>query len=397
VSVIAGASADLAHHPTVERAADRGPGSAPAKPERVPSVDLLRGAVMIIMALDHVRDFVSGATFDPTDVEHTTPAYFFTRWITHFCAPTFCFLAGVAVFLSSRRRTPRSLSFLLVTRGLWLILAEFTIIRVAWSFDIGSPIRLLVIWALGVSMVVLAGLVWLPRWLIATVSLIMIAGHNLLDGIDAAPLVGPGYVSLDASTFDWIWSVLHVPYFPVLYPVIPWIGVMAVGYAFGPLLEGGPAARTRRLTWIGLGITLGFVVLRATNWYGDPTPWRAPHAVLSFLDTEKYPPSLLFLMMTLGPAIALLPRLERLAPTRLGQVVAVFGRVPFFFYIVHIYLAHVLGILLTFAVTGSRRGDGFDLWVVYAVWLVAVTALYPLCRWFAGVKARRRSAWLSYL
>lgn len=361
------------------------------------SVDVLRGAVMIVMALDHVRDYISGATFNPVDPEHTTVAYFFTRWITHFCAPTFSFFAGVSAFLASRRRTTRKLSVFLLTRGLWLVFAEFTIIRFAWSFEIGSQTRFLVIWSLGASMIVLAGLVHLPRWLIAAISLAMIAGHNLLDHIDAAPLLGKGGVSLHAPISAWVWSVLHVPYYPVLYPLIPWVGVMAAGYAFGPLLLGEPAIRNRRLVLIGLGITLGFVALRATNWYGDPTPWTPSHAVLSFLNTEKYPPSLLYLMMTLGPAILSLPLLERVAPTRIGQAIAVFGRVPFFYYIVHLYVIHSGAILLALAVTGTPHLKGFDLWVVYAVWIVVITALYPLCRWFAGVKARRRDAWLSYL
>lgn len=361
------------------------------------SVDVLRGAVMIIMALDHVRDYVSGATFDPTDPEHTTVAYFFTRWITHFCAPTFCFFAGVAAFFASRRRTPHSLSVFLLTRGLWLVFAEFTIVRFAWSFDIGSPIRLLVIWSLGASMIVLAGLVRAPRWLIAAVSGILIAGHNLLDGIAAAPLTGRDGSLLHAPLSAWIWSVLHVPHYPVLYPLIPWVGVMAAGYAFGPVLEGEPAARDRRLVAIGLGVTLGFVALRAWNGYGDPMSWTSPHAALSFLNTTKYPPSLLFLMMTLGPAILSLPVLERVAATRIGQMIAVFGRVPFFYYILHIYLIHTAAVVLALAVTGTRETNVFDLWVVYALWVAVIAALYPVCRWFAGVKARGRAGWLSYL
>jgi uncharacterized membrane protein len=191
--------------------------------------------------------------------------------------------------------------------------------------------------------------------------------------------------------------VLHVPYYPVVYPLIPWIGVMAAGYAFGPLLLGAPAARDRRLVAIGVAITLGFVALRATNWYGDPTPWTGPHAVLSFLNTNKYPPSLLFLMMTLGPAIGSLPVLERVAPTRIGQAIAVFGRVPFFYYILHLYVIHGAAFLLARSVTGGWQTNAFDLWVVYAVWIAVIVALYPVCRWFAGVKARRRDAWLSYL
>jgi uncharacterized membrane protein len=356
---------------------------------------------MIIMALDHVRDFVSAAIFNPTDIEHTTPAYFFTRWVTHFCAPTFIFLAGVAAFLSSRRRARRGLSRWLVTRGLWLVLVEFTIVRFAWYFDIDAPVRFLVIWALGVSMIVLAVFVYLPRWLIAAVSLIMIAGHNLLDGVHVGPLRGAGNAALNGSAFDWIWSVLHLPNFPVLYPLIPWIAVMAAGYAFGPLLDGDPAVRRRRLTWLGICLTCGFIVLRATNWYGDASPWTSEYGptatVLSFLNTSKYPPSLLFLMMTLGPAIALLPHLERFAATRIGGIIAIFGRVPLFYYLLHLYLAHALGVLLSLLVTGAPSGKGFDLWVVYAVWIVVVAVAYPACRWFASLKARRNDAWLSYL
>ena len=368
-----------------------GPVQSPA---RVAAVDVLRGFVMIVMALDHVRGFFSGATFYATDLERTTPAYFFTRWITHFCAPAFVFLAGVSVFLSSGRRTRRRLTTFLISRGVWLVIAELTIIRFGWSFDITSPVRLIVIWALGVSMIVLAGLIYLPRWAIAAVSLAMIAGHNLLDGVESGRLVGSHGASLHASLFDWIWAILHVPYFPVLYPLIPWIGVMAAGYAFGPLLTTSRAVRMRQLTWIGVAITAGFVVLRAVNAYGDPFPLESSHPVLSFLNTNKYPPSLLFLMMTLGPAIAALPWLERLATTAVGRVIAVFGRVPFFYYIAHLYVIHTLAAVTSVVAGTSKR---FDLWVVYLVWILVVVLLYPACRWFAGVKARKSDAWLSYL
>lgn len=361
------------------------------------SVDVLRGAVMIVMALDHVRHFVSGATFDPMDPQSTTLVYFVTRWITHFCAPTFCFFAGVSAFFASRRRTPNGLSMFLLTRGLWLVVAEFTIIRLGWIFDIGSPIRLRVIWMLGASMIALAGIVRLPRWAIAALSLIMIAGHNLFDRVDVGPLIGPDGASLHAPISAWIWNVLHVPYNPVLYPLVPWIGVMAAGYAFGPLLLGEPPARDRRLVAIGLGVALGFIALRATNWYGDPVPWTSPHAAFSFLNLNKYPPSLLFLMMTIGPAILSLPLFDRVAPTRIGRAIAVFGRVPFFFYIVHIYVIHVAALALAIAATGKSQTNAFDLWVVYVGWVAVIAALYPLCRWFADIKARRRDAWLSYL
>jgi len=383
------------------------PTDAPAEPAglrppapaaaRNASIDVLRGIVMVIMALDHARDFVSGAEFDPTDPAHTTPLYFFTRWITHYCAPTFFFLAGVAAFLAGRRKTRAQLSWWLASRGLWLVVIELTIVRLAWSFDLGSPYRFLVIWALGVSMIVLAALIHLPRWAIAAISVLAIAGHNLLDGVAAAPLVGAHGVSLHASAFDWLWAFLHVLDYPVVYPIVPWFAVMAAGYAFGPLLDGTSAARARRLTWLGGGLALGFVALRLTNLYGDPSPWEGPHVVMSVLNVSKYPPSLLYLLMTLAPAIAALPWLERLAPTRIGRWFAVFGRVPLFFYVLHLYAAHVLALLLTYAVTGTFWVTGFDLWVVYAVWLAIVAGLYPLCRWFAALKARRRDWWLSYL
>jgi uncharacterized membrane protein len=383
-----------------DQARSWGPSSGAAPQiarSRLASVDVLRGLVMILMALDHVRDYFSGADFSPEDLAHTTPAYFFTRWITHFCAPSFFFLAGVSVFLSRGRRTRRSLAAFLITRGLWLMVAELTIVRLAWSFELGAPLRFMVIWTLGASMLVLVAALYLPRWAIAIGSLVLIAGHNLLDGIPVARLIGPEMVSLHASTFDWIWSFLHVQNFPVLYPLIPWAGVMAAGYAFAPLLEGEPAARRRRLTRLGLAIIAGFVVLRAVNGYGNPAPWGSPHAVLSFLNLTKYPPSLLFLMMTLGPAIVALPRLEGIAAARVGGVIATYGRVPFFFYVLHLYVIHGLSLLAPLIAPGPAAHGGFDLWVVYVVWGIVVASLYPVCRWFAGVKARRRDAWLSYL
>ena len=364
---------------------------------RVASVDVLRGLVMVVMALDHVRDFASAAQFAPEDLSRTTPAYFFTRWITHFCAPTFFFLAGVSASLTGARRTRGALARWLVTRGVWLVIAEFTIVRYGWRFEQLNPdLWFLVIWALGVSMIVLAAAVYLPRWAIAALSVAVIAGHNLLDGITSGPLTAWDGHPVDPSAFDWIWAILHVPYYPVIYPLIPWFAVMMAGYAFAPLLAGDAAARRRRLIVLGAGIAIGFVVLRAINGYGDE-PWQGPRVVLAFLDVTKYPPSLLYLMMTLGPAIALLPALERLAPTRVGRFLAVFGRVPMLFYLVHVYVVHVLGILAAWVVTGHAMTNQFDLWAVYVLWAIAIALLYPLCRWFAGVKVRRRDWWLSYL
>ncbi len=390
-------------------------------PRRLDSVDLLRGVVMIVMALDHARDFMMAPQFPPEDLAHTTPALFFTRWITHFCAPTFVFLAGTGAFLSGRRgRTPRQLARLLLTRGLWLVVIELTVVRFAWAFNFDYRFWVLqVIWVIGVSMIVLAGLIRLPTAAIAAFGVGMIALHNLFDGIHissptnataaGAPLASATLAG--ASVRDWIVALLHQPKLPVLYPLIPWIGVMAAGYAFGALLLRPEAERRRTLLRLGLALTAAFIALRLVNVYGDPSPWTPQGSgvftLLSFLDTTKYPPSLLYLLMTLGPVIALLPLLER-ARGRLARVVTVYGRVPFLYYVVHLALIHLVSLAFgvargfpvrTFLVVWPfyPHEAGASLGVAYAVWIGVVVALYPLCRWFAGVKARRRDWWLSYL
>ncbi len=381
---------------------------------RLDSVDLLRGIVIVIMALDHARDFFTSARFDPADLTQTTAPIFLTRWITHFCAPVFVFLAGTAAFLyQSRGRSRAEVSRFLLTRGLWLVLLELTVVRWAWMFNFNYTTELLfvqVIWEIGVSMVVLAGLVYLPLRAVAAVGIAMVVGHNLLDGI-APQSLGP---------WGALWTILHVQApiqlgggrtLLVIYPLIPWIGVMAAGYAFGTLLLRPAPERRRLLLMLGGGLTLGFLALRAANVYGDPAPWTlqesAGRTVLSFLNTTKYPPSLQFLLMTLGPAIAVLPFLERLTGPA-ARAVTVFGRVPLFFYVLHLYLIHALvvivGTLAGFDPQSFLRvwifnpeGWGYGLPVVYLVWAGVVLALYPACRWFAGVKARRRDVWLSYL
>jgi uncharacterized membrane protein len=369
---------------------------------RIASVDILRGLVIVVMALDHTRDFFGAGGFNPRDV--TEPALFLTRWITHLCAPTFILLSGLSAFLYGRGRSIAETSRFLLTRGLWLILIEFTVIRLAWSFDLtlGDTLVGGVIWVIGASMVALSALVWLPSGVIVTVALAMIAGHNLFDGLD------PGVLGGAAP----LWHVLHDPgairlseglRFYVLYPLIPWIGVMAAGYALGPVMQLGADERKRVLLKLGAAITIGFVVLRVTNLYGDPAAWsvqgRWLATLLSFLNCEKYPPSLLFLMMTLGPALMLLGAFEQ-ARGAWARVLAVFGQVPFFFYVVHIYLLHALAVATGLAMTGafvSNPEIGLGLAGIYLVWLVAVVLLYPLCRWFAGVKRRRSDWWLSYL
>jgi len=370
------------------------------------TIDWLRGVVMIVMALDHTRMFVG----TPVELATAPPALYFTRWVTHFCAPVFVLLAGTAAYLHGERLgSTRVLARFLFTRGLWLVLLEVTVVRAAWIFAIGPEIVVLqVIWAIGMSMVALAALVWLPRPAIATVAAVLVVGHNLLDGVTADALGMPG----------WLWRVLHeggvLSPFPgarwyVAYPLIPWIGVMAAGYAIGPWVLDAPLERRRHFARAGVALVAGFVVLRATNVYGDPHPWHGGggdlRTALDFLDCEKYPPSLLFLAMTLGPALCLLAAMDRpLGPW--SRRVAVYGRVPLFYYVLHLFVIHVVAIALAWprlgrAAIGHPFLDGgalaLPLPVVYAIWLAVVVALYPACRWFADVKRRKRSAWLSYL
>jgi uncharacterized membrane protein len=390
---------------------------AEARASRLDSVDLLRGLVMVIMALDHTRDFFHAGALvsDPTDLSQTTPALFLTRWITHFCAPVFVFLAGTGAFLSlSRGRTKRDLSRFLLTRGLWLVLLELTVVQFGVTFDptYRNGLFVQVIWALGWSMVVLAALIHLPLRAVAAFGVLMILGHNLLDRFHAE----------NFGRWHWLWTILHEqgpatrpPGFVlfVIYPLVPWIGVMAAGYAFGALLRLEAERRRKALLWTGLGLTLGFVLLRATNLYGDPRPWGAQprgalYTLLSFVNTQKYPPSLLYLLMTLGPAVALLPLLER-ARGAAARFFTIFGRVPLFYYLLHFYLLHVLAIVFAVVRYGSRArelfapgqplppGYGFPLWVVYLVWIGVVLALYLPCRAWARLKQRNHSAWLSYL
>jgi uncharacterized membrane protein len=378
---------------------------------RLDSIDLLRGLVMVLMALDHTRDFFGASGPNPRDI--ADPALFLTRWVTHFCAPNFIFLAGVSAFLYGERgRSIGEVSWFLLTRGLWLILIEFTLMRFCWTFSFHVSVFVMqVIGVTGASMVVLAALVHLPRGVIATIGLVMIAGHNLLDGIDAEDL---GHAA-------WLWTLLHQPGLIeigpqiklfVLYNLVPWSGVMAAGYALGPVFRLDPASRRSFLIRTGAAVTAAFVVLRATNLYGDPAAWSMQVSVLgtllSFIDCEKYPPSLLFLMMTLGPALILLALFER-AHGALAGAITTFGRVPFFFYVVHVAFIHALAVGFAWITVGDigwtfgaflsqkPASYGLNLVGVYAVWLGVVAALYPLCRSFAALKQRRREWWWSYL
>ncbi len=376
-------------------------------PTRVPSIDILRGLVMVLMALDHVRDFFTAARFDPLDLAQTSAPLFLTRWITHFCAPTFVLLAGVSAHLLSQRCSRAELSRFLLTRGLWLVVLEVTVVSLVWTFNVryDHGLFLQVIWAIGVSMMVLAALVYLPLRAIALFSVLMIGGHNLLDSI--APQSLGAWASL--------WSVLHVfgpiPHAFVAYPLIPWIGVMSLGYCIGALFELDPRQRVRRFTWLGVASLVTFIALRATNVYGDASVWSLQsttvHTLLSFVNVQKYPPSLQYLLITFGGGFLLLALFES-ARGKISGVLRTFGRVPLFFYVLHIALAHlaagIIGLATGFG-TALLTADfllvpqqwGFGLPVVYLAWLLVVAALYPACRWFAAVKRRRSEWWLSYL
>jgi uncharacterized membrane protein len=378
---------------------------------RIDSIDLLRGLIMLLMALDHTRDFFGPGGMDVRNV--ADPGLFLTRWITHFCAPLFIFLAGTSAYLyGTRDRTVGEVSRFLLTRGLWLIVIEATVVRLGWTFSVDLEFFVAqVIWAIGAAMVALAALVYLPRWAIAAVALTMIGGHNLLDGIRAEQLGAAG----------WLWTILHQrgllqlgadTKLYVLYPLVPWIGVMAAGYALGPVFKLDPAARRRWLLGLGALTSAGFVVLRALNVYGDPAPWVAQGnwlaTLLSFLNCEKYPPSLLYLAMTLGPGLLLLAAFEH-ARGWLADAVTTYGRVPFFYYVLHVFVIHALAVAFAWLTVGNAAwlfggppiakpaNYGLSLPGVYLVWLLVILALYPACRWFASLKQRRREWWWSYL
>jgi uncharacterized membrane protein len=381
-----------------------------AASSRLIQVDLLRGLAMALMALDHTRHFFYEQTFAPTDLAHTTAPLFLTRWSTHFCAPVFVFLAGTGAFLLARKKGKRPAGRFLLLRGIFLIGLELFFFRFLWLgvSDVRHVVAVQVLWVLGWSMILLAGLLFLPAWAVATFGVVMIACHNLLD-----PLDGSG-----AGGWDCLWGLLHhpgqyecLPGLSVLvwYPLIPWIGVMAAGYGFARLLLLEQRVRRRWLLVLGLGLTVAFVVLRAVNGYGDPQPWSRQESglftVLSFVNAEKSPPSLLFLLMTLGPSILLLAVADQGGRDVLTRSLVTIGRTPLFFYLLHLPLIKVLqksGVVLAGYLGQARESlatpdDRYGLLVVYLVWPVVVVLLLPACRGLANLKAQRRSAWLSYV
>jgi uncharacterized membrane protein len=384
----------------------------PVKRARLESVDVLRGVVMILMAIDHTRDFFGNPAVSPTNLAATTVPLFFTRWITHICAPTFFLLTGTGAWLSRRRKSTTALSRFLFTRGLWLIFLEVVVSRclgMQFNFDYRVTL-LIVLWALGWAMIVLSALVYLPPWIVTAFGVVMMATHNLFDGVTST---NPLWSILHSQNF-----VLNTPRFVVFaaYPLIPWVGVTAAGYGLGQIYA-WPSARRREFLWrLGLALSAAFLVLRVINVYGDPVRWSmqktVAFTVVSFLNTTKYPPSLLFLLMTLGPAMLILGAVDAATP-RWMRPALIFGRVPMFYYLLHIPLIHLLAVAVCYARYGHvywmfespnlgqypftlPPGWGYSLPVVYLVWIIVVVMLYPLCRWFAGVRQRRSDPWLSY-
>lgn len=386
---------------------------------RVQSIDLLRGLVMIIMALDHVRDYFHADAFlyNPLELEKTNTLLFFTRWITHFCAPVFVFLAGTSAFLVGNRKGKKELSAFLLKRGVWLIVLEFTIINFAWFFNIQfSLLALTVIWALAIGMIVLSAAIHLPFKMLLATGVILVAGHNALDSIHIQDGFG--------ASFGW--SLLHeqggfqLGHFLVFvgYPILPWTGIMFLGYCFGQLYKPSFESEKRKkfLKYAGLSMILLFIVIRLLNIYGDPSPWSTQtnslYTFLSFINVTKYPPSLLYTLITLGPAFIFLSISENFKG-KLSQYVIALGRVPMFYYITHLYLIHIIALFAAIAtgfnvsdmvfntwVTDSPnlKGYGFSLGIVYLVWIGIVLLLYPVCLWYDKYKINHKEKWwLSYL
>lgn len=388
------------------------PAAAPAR-ERIESVDLVRGIIMIVMALDHTRDFFGIPGQNPVDLSKASAALFLTRWITNICAPVFFLLTGTGAYLALRRRSRAELSRFLLTRGLWLIFVEVVVMRcLSYQFNFDYHVTiLLVLWALGWSMIVLALLVRFPTIVATVFGIVLIATHNLLDGV---------------QTRNPLWVILHAPGFVIqmpthvvfaAYPLIPWIGVTAVGFSLGQSYAWDADRRRSWMLRAGIALTAAFLVLRYINVYGDPARWTTQSSplftVLSFLNVVKYPPSLFFLLMTLGPALILLGLADRRTPRALEPALII-GKVPMFYYVLHFTLIHLLAVATCLVRYGSAHWMtespdlghypfsappewGYSLPVVYLVWALVVFVMYPLCRWFAAVKQRRSDWWLSYL
>jgi uncharacterized membrane protein len=386
---------------------------------RIYSLDLLRGLVMIIMALDHTRDFFHFDAFlhDPLDIKTTSIPLYFTRWITHYCAPVFVFLAGTSIYLQSLRKTKEELSPFLFKRGAWLMFVEIIIVTFSWTFDFSFPVIVLgVIWAIGISMFLMGFLTRLPYFAVLVIGTLIAFGHNIFD-------------SVESTHNGFWWDLLRNGNFAfheiapghqvaIIYPFVPWLGLMMLGYCFGKIYEPGfeVAQRKKALRIAGLSLIALFVALRFLNSYGNPFRWEIQNepifTFLSFLNVHKYPPSFLYMCITIGSALIFLSIFESVN-NKVTQIISVYGRVPFFYYILHFYILHNLCMLL-FVMRGHAYnentpdifgipfrgviiGEGYSLTVVYIIWIAMVAALYPLCKWFSEYKKRNNYWWLSYL
>jgi uncharacterized membrane protein len=386
--------------------------------ERIKSIDMLRGLVMVIMALDHVRDYFhyDAFFFDPTDVTQTNGALFFTRFITHFCAPVFVFLAGTSAFFVGQRQDRKSLSQWLLKRGIWLVIVELSIIKLAWMFKLDYSIVLLqVIWILGLGMICLAGFIHLPKKPVILISILVIVGHNIFDSF--APT---GNIITELWSFLHVFNIIDIGNIEVFiaYPILPWVFVMPLGYYFGELYKPSmdKQIRIKRLLQLGVGLTVTFLILRVLNLYGDPYFWTQQdtfsQTLMSFFNVTKYPPSLLFLLITIGPSILLLAFAEKWKGAIFDQLIII-GRVPMFFYIIHIYVIHVFAVVAAL-LTGFNASDmvidlwvtmqpelqgyGFDLLAVYLIWIILIIVLYPICSLYNTYKSSHRDKWwLSYV
>jgi uncharacterized membrane protein len=384
-----------------------------AQRSRVIVVDLLRGLAIVLMALDHVREFLQGDQVDPLDLSQTTAPLFFTRWVTHFCPSLFVLLAGTAIALSLEgRRTRLQQAQFLFVRGLWLVFLELTVVHLGWQFNFHFQSALgQVIWAIGWSMVCMSLLIFLPWWLITAFGLVLIFGHNALDGATAEQLGLPGP----------LWTFLHASggisygsfYIHIAYPLIPWVGVMAAGYGFAHLVRWNSPRRPWVISAIGIAMIALFVVLRGFNIYGNPSPWTPQstplRSLMAILNNQKYPPSLSYLLMTLGPVFAIWPLWER-AHGSLANFLVVFGRVPLFFYVVHLFVIHAITLAIVYAQIGSfpdwlwgfppghaGPGAGVSLPVLYLIWIAVVLVHSPVCRWYDSLKSRRPQSLLRFL
>ena len=397
--------------------------SAQATQKRIDSIDVLRGIVMVIMAIDHVRDFLHQGAYldDPLNISTTTPVLFFTRWITHLCAPTFVFLSGLSIYLQSTRKSSSELSSFLIKRGLWLIFVEFGLITLGMTFNpFYSLLIMQVIWAIGISMIILGFLSRLPYKILLAIGLFIVLGHNALDFLEAEPGFKAGFWwDLFHHGSFAIYPIAKDHFIAIMYPFVPWTGLMILGYCFGIFFTSKFTSEHRQKILLRFGLSLigFFILLRGINLYGDPNPWTPQntmfHTFLSFIKVHKYPPSLAYMSVMIGFAILALSFLETIQ-NKITKAFRVFGRTAFFYYILHFYLVHTICMILyfsrghslveainslqTFPFLFSIKGEGYSLGFVYLIWMLIISGLYPLCKWYDSYKtAHKEKWWLSYL